>query len=436
MNRARTWLVGTAAAVGLLAVAIAVAVSLIPSDEELAAKAASGLQDALGARVTIGALHWHLLPVPRVDIEDAVVHQPQPITLKRLLVYPDTSALWRRVVRIKRAELDGAVVPQVSLRGLGKNAAAGAAPGGFSLDPVPLERFEFRDVTWRSRTNIPVIYSGEVDFDAGWRPREATVRRPAFAPVTDMVLTRQGQEDRWSVRINVGGGTLNGAVQLQTAPSGRMHLSGQLQPRGIEVSSALEAFNRRPALAGKATGETTLSADGDTVLVLAQSLHTTTPFVMGRSTLLRFDLDKAIRTIGKEHSGQTTLESIKGILETQNQPDGMVVYFKQVEAKSGALSASGQARLLNRHIDAEFAVDLVNGVVGVPFKVTGPVNNVSVSMPAGAVAGAVVGTAVLPGVGTAIGARIGATIGKIFGSGPDTKKSPATDSKAGGQRGS
>jgi uncharacterized protein (DUF697 family) len=108
-------------------------------------------------------------------------------------------------------------------------------------------------------------------------------------------------------------------------------------------------------------------------------------------------------------------------MDTQNTPEGMVVMFNDVHAKSGALSASGKARLFNRHVDAALAVDLVDGVVGVPLKITGPVNAVKVSLPAGAVAGAVVGTAVLPVVGTAIGARLGAALGKIFGSGPAPK---------------
>jgi phage tail tape-measure protein len=63
--------------------------------------------------------------------------------------------------------------------------------------------------------------------------------------------------------------------------------------------------------------------------------------------------------------------------------------------------------------------------VGVPLKVSGPLGQVQVSVPAGAVAGAALGTAVLPGIGTAIGARIGAAMGRIFESAPADQKSPA-----------
>jgi hypothetical protein len=53
---------------------------------------------------------------------------------------------------------------------------------------------------------------------------------------------------------------------------------------------------------------------------------------MGKSTLLRFDLDKAVRTAGKEHAGQTPLESITGRLDTQNTPQGMVVTYTGLKA--------------------------------------------------------------------------------------------------------
>ena len=70
-------------------------------------------------------------------------------------------------------------------------------------------------------------------------------------------------------------------------------------------------------------------------------------------------------------------------------------------------------------------MDLVDGFVGVPLVISGPTDNVQVSVPKGAVAGAVVGTALLPDVGTAIGARLGAAIGKFFSAAPAPSASAA-----------
>lgn len=414
MTRANKWLLGLGVAVLVVGAAWVALLRWLPSDEELARRASVELEARLGTKVRVGALHWRLFPSPAVVMEDAATEQPQPILIKKLTAYPDVFALLQRRIKIDRADLEGAVVPQLSLRGLGSGGEKDEA----AAEELPLARFVFRDVTWISRRGIAVVYDGEVDFDPGWRPRKAELRRPGFRPATDLALTRQGQEDRWAARIHVGGGTADGEIRLDFRAGGRMHLEGELQPKDVEVESMLAAFNRRSIIAGKASGETTLSANGDTVGELARSLHTQTPFTIGKSTLLRFDLDKAVRTAGKEHAGQTPLDSVTGRLDTQNTPQGMVVTYTDLKAASGSLTASGQAKVANRRIEAEFAVDLVDGIVGVPLSVSGPLDNVAFSVPKGAIAGAVVGTAVLPGVGTAIGARVGATLGKIFSPGP------------------
>ena len=425
MTRARRWLLGLGLVLGLSALLWVAMVRLVPSDDELARRAAVELETWLGVKVSVGALRWRLLPAPTLVIENVVTAQPQPIVIQRLTASPDLLALWQRRMKINRADLQGAVVPQLSLRELFARPDQGRKPGEPSVGDVPLARLVFRDVTWVSRHGVPVIYDGEVDFDPGWRPRQAQLRRPDFKPATDLALTRQGQEDRWAARINVGGGTAHGAVELQTRPNGRFHLDGALQPQGIEVASALAAFNRHSLVAGKASGDTVLSANGDTAAELAQSLHTKTTFTMGSSTLLRFDLDKAIRSAGTEYAGQTPLESVTGQVDTQNTPQGMVVDYTGIKASSGTLSISGKARVANRQIEAELAVDLVDGLVGVPLRLSGPLANAKVSVPRGAMLGAAVGTAVLPGIGTAIGARVGATMGKLFGSESDPKKGQA-----------
>jgi len=418
MQRKHKWMWGFGVLVALLGGAWLALLLLLPSDEELAARASVELQGRLGVQVKVGELRWRLFPVPAVVVHEVATVQAQPITIRRLTVYPNLPALMDGRVKLERAELDGAVVPQLSLRALDK----GAGKVNETPDTTPLDRFVFRDLTWISRRGLAVVYDGEIDFDPKWRPRQAQLRRPGVQPATDLTLTRQGQEDRWTTAIRVGGGRAEGEVEIKTRDNGRLRLEGRLKPQRIEVASALAAFNRKSVISGEASGDTALVADGDTVGELAQSLQTRTLFTMGRSSLLRFDLDKAVRSLGKDHSGQTTLDTVAGLMVTQNTPQGMVTSFSGIKATSGALTASGQARIANRQVDAEFAVDLVDGVVGVPLKVSGPFEDVKVSAPTGVVAGAVVGTAVLPGIGTAIGARVGATLGKIFSPDPAPAK--------------
>ena len=420
MRRGQKWMVAAgvlAALVGAVWLALA---RLVPSEDELAAQAAAELQSRLGVPVRIGSLRWQFMPVPAVVLRDVRSDQAQAITVKQLTAYPDLRSLLDGRLKLYRADLEGAVLPQLALRELNKGPDA----ANLGAAAIPLERLVFRDVTWISRFGRPLVVEGEVEFDPNWRPRQAQLRRPEVQSLTDLTLTRQGQEDRWTTRINLGGGTVNGEMELQARPNGRLHLAGALQPRGVEVAAAMAAFDRHSVVSGKASGETAVSADGATVGELAQTLHTKTSFTMGRDTLLRMDVQKTIRSLGKERSGQTPLDSVTGQLDTRNTPKGMVVSVTGIRASSGVFTASGKARIARRQIDGEFAVDLVDGLVGVPLQLSGPLEKVEVSVPRSAIAGAVIGTAVLPGVGTAIGARLGATLGKIFSSEPERKNAP------------
>lgn len=430
MMRAHKWLAGLGVAAAALAVLGLVLASFIPSSEELAQRASARLEAALGVPVGVGAVQWRLFPSPRVVLENAATRQAQPVEVNKLTLHLRMAALWQLRFQVDRAELQGAVLPQLALAGLGRQWPAAPHNAPETSGPeLPLAHLDFQDVTWVSRHGNRLVFEGQVQFDPGWRPRTVQLRRPDVTPATDLTLTRQGHEDRWDLRIHLGGGTADGTVQLHTASQGAMRLSGQLQPRGIEVASALQAFNHRAIIAGRASGDTTLSARGVNAAELAQSLHTTTRFTMGRARLLRFDVDKAIRSAGKDYAGETPLTSVAGQLDTHNTPRGLVADFVQLKAGSGVLSVSGQARVANRQVDAEFSVDLVDGLVGIPLKVSGPLARVQVSVPAGAVAGAALGTAVLPGVGTALGARLGAAVGRIFESEPADNKGPASGQK-------
>ncbi len=426
MTRAGKWLLG-AGALALLGLLLA---SVLPSSEELTQRASTRLEAVLGVPVSVGAVQWRLLPSPRVVIESAATRQAQSVEVKRLTLYPRIAALWQLRFQVDRVEVEGAVLPQLSLPPFGRRPpdASPGPPGQPEMartEDLPLAQLDFQDVTWVSRRGNRVVFEGQVQFDPGWRPRTLQIRRPGVTPATDLTLTRQGQEDRWQARIKLGGGTADGELQLHTAGQGGMRLTGQLQPRGIDVVSAMQAFNHRSVMAGTASGNTTLSARGANAAELAQSLHTTTHFTMAHARLLRFDVNKAVRSAGKEHAGETPLNAASGQLDTHNTPNGMAADFTRLKANSGVLSVSGKVRVANRQVDGEFSVDLVDGWVGVPLKVSGPLGQVQVSVPAGAVAGAALGTAVLPGIGTAIGARLGAAIGRIFGAEPADQKSSA-----------
>ena len=76
---------------------------------------------------------------------------------------------------------------------------------------------------------------------------------------------------------------------------------------------------------------------------------------------------------------------LKTALSGQLQLDGKL---KPQKARSGALSESGDATLANRRIEAEFVVDLVDDIAGVPLAISGPTGDVQGSVLKGAVASA------------------------------------------------
>ena len=429
MTLTRPWALGAGLLLATLALAATAVAWRLPSNAVLAERTSAALETTLGVPVLVGSLEWQLLPTPRLVLNTLRTSQTQPITVEKITVRLGALALLQGQIQIRRADVVGAVVHQVSLgvrqaSGLANNATPEF--GGFQLHALPLAELVFSDVTWVTRNGIAVVYDGEVRFDASWRPRTAQLQLPQAKTTATLALTRQDDADRWNVSARVGGGTLDGSVTLgtgnPTSTGPRLTLNGQLQPRGIEVAQALAAFNRQSVVRGAASGETMLTAQGAHVGELVQSLQTRTSFLMQPATLLKFDLDKAIRSAGQDTAGQTALDTVAGELATRNTPSGMVLRFTEVKARSGRLSAAGQATLANRQIDAELAVDLVDGLVGIPLRVRGPMDKPQVSVPPGAVAGAVVGTAVLPGVGTAIGARVGSGIGgvidKLFGNTP------------------
>jgi len=422
MKRGQKWALSLGIAGAVLGAAWLAVARWLPTDEELAARLTAEAEERLGVKVSIGSAHWSLLPRPVVVVNDFRTQQAQPVVIRQLNAHPNARALLQRKLVFDRIDIDDAVFPRNSVR------AFHAKPGASGLDAgdgALLERFEFRNLTWISYSGIAVVYDGEIDFDPHWRPRQAELRRPGIKPAFTLTLKREADADRWQARIHVGGGTMHGNVALKTTANGAMHLSGQLAPHDIEVASAVSTFNRRSPVGGKVEGQTVLSANGKSVGELTDSLHTRTLFSIDPATVLRFDLDKAISTRGKERDGQTALQELTGQLDTQNTDEGMRATYTDIKARAGKYTATGKATIYHRQIEGSGTLYLVEGRTGVPFTVSGPVDKPTASMPPGVFAGAAIGTAVLPGIGTDIGASIGGALGRIFKGGAQQPVAPA-----------
>jgi uncharacterized protein involved in outer membrane biogenesis len=436
MTRARRWIAVSALAVLLAAGGLALlAYLLLPSDEELATEIATRFEKASGIGLRIGAAHWALRPTPVVALEDVATAQEPPITVRRIVVRPHLAALWQRRIAVDLVEVDGAVLPRSSVhafRGRWQaDAATSALAGAWTLAEIPVERLRLRDVTWIDRRGIALAYDADLVFDPQWRPREAEASRRELAPPARLRLEREGGEDRWRTLIEVGGGTWNGESELQTLAGGRLRLTAQLAPKDVDVDALVRSFGRHSVVEGRLHGQTSLDAEAENVSGLVRRLHTRTRFTIAPAVLNGFDLRKAISSTGFSRGGRTPLDQLSGTLDTQAGEDGVMLRYTGLQARSGVLTASGSATVFNRRLDGEAAVDIVDGVVGVPLKLGGTLDAPQLSLTGGALTGAAVGSAVLPGVGTAIGARIGQQVERLFGGGEAKKPAgPASSAPA------
>ena len=442
----RRWLLGIAAALLLGAGALVWVVSTrLPTDDEVAAKIADAFQERFGVALKVGGAHWALVPVPVLVLSDIATDQPRPITLRRVTVRLDPAPLLRRVIAVDEIEIEGLVLPRASFRAFrgrgpkpqeGRGGGIVPLPAPWTLAAVPVEQLRWRDVTWIDRRDIALAYDGEIRFDPGWRPRQARLERAGLEPPAQPVrlrLDRQAGQDRWRTRIDAGGGTWNGVSRLEIQPDGKIQLSADLEPRQIDIESLAQAFGRRTSVAGRFSGTTTLRAEAagtDELGALIRGLHTRTTFSVQPATLTRLDVAKAVTTAGISRGGTTRLDELTGTLDTQGTEDGVVMQYSNLKARSGVLTASGNLKLFNRRLDGEIAVDLVDGVVGVPLKIGGTAGDPELSLTGGALTGAAIGSAVLPGVGTAIGARLGQQVEKMLGGGKPEKPAPKPVSKA------
>ncbi|SFP76652.1 hypothetical protein [Variovorax sp. 770b2] len=429
----RRWLIGIAAVllIGIGALVWFVS-SRLPSDEEVAARISEGFEKRFGVGLKIGGAHWALLPTPVLVLSDIATDQPRPVTLRRVTAQLKLSELLHRVIAVDELEIESLVLPRESVRafrGKGPKPHEGgnviALPAPWTLAPIPLEQVRWRDVVWIDRRDIALAYDGEIAFDTHWRPRQARVERAGATPLARLRLDREAGQDRWRTRIDVGGGTWNGVTLFETPADGKLRLSAELDPRQVDIEGLVQAFGRRTSVAGKVNGHSTLVAEADEANelgALMRSLHTRTTFSVQPATLTRLDIAKAVSTAGISRGGTTPLDELTGTLDTQGTEDGIVMRYTNLKARSGVLTASGNLRLFNRKMEGDIAVDLVDGVVGVPLKIGGSVSDPEVSLTGGALAGAAVGSAVLPGVGTAIGARVGQQVEKLFGGGEPEKK--------------
>ncbi len=395
---------------------------------EREATAALGLPVRL-ARVAVDA--W---PLPVVVLEGLEIQAQPALTLARVEVRPVWTALLSGRLEVATLWVREAVLPQATVlllaaklkdpsRDAGAPPSAGTDAG--TDEPAPgvgrwPRRVVLDGVTWVDARGRGTTVVADLDVEPDGWPGAVDVRITDGAMRGAKALLRreagQGPALAWTLKLDVGGGTVEGPMSV-TPPDAKARelvFEGRLETRGVEVA-ALTAPSR--PLTGRLDASTTLSARIDpgaaSAAAVTDALRTQTRFTVHNAVLQGLDLAKAVVSVGLSRGGLTELDTLEGQLGTR----GQTLQLSQLVAKSGVLAASGEVTVApSRALSGRLSVDVTRGasggVVSVPLAVGGTLDDPSVTLSRSALLGAAIGTAILPGVGTGAGANLGERIGE------------------------
>lgn len=414
MRRLAKWLLVALVLLVLLFAGVAVALQQWVGSADFRGRAAQQASAALGVPVEFGALTVDVWPVPAVAVDRLQVRTRPAITLERVEARPRWQALLQGRLEIATLVVRNAVIPEQTLAVL----AAGAQKQGDkpqradprrSIAMVP-RRAILDGVTWVWAKGGRSTIDAQFGLAADGLPQDGRIEvREGRFQGAKAALDR-APEGHWSLRADLGGGTVKGRLQLQPRPRGTPLLVAQLDTAGFEVA-ALTAPSR--TLTGRIDANTTLRADLGAAGSLVDGVHSETRFTVRNAVVHGLDLARAVKTIGLSRGGETALDTLAGQVVTR----GRSVQLSNLVATSGLLSATGSvaiapSRALSGRITVDLAASAAGGAFGVPLAVGGTLDAPSVTLTRGALLGAALGTAMAPGVGTGAGAKLGDQIGE------------------------
>jgi hypothetical protein len=461
------WLVFLALGLLLLLAAVIFMLQHWVSTDDFRQRVEREAAAALGVPVTLDHVAVDVWPLPAVALSGIVVQSKPAIALARVEVRPQWQPMLQGRLVVATLLVRHAVLPQQGIDAVllalqkkkqiasavpaapikqgqpPQNIASPAPEQGGPGDLLPRHTV-LDDVSWLSATGARTTLEGELRLGDDGLPDSASLKL-LKGNLQGLAATLKRQEKagfeqgsaaaagagQWALRVAVGGGTVEGLLDLQRSPvtasaassrtaaaGAELVLQGQLQTRGVEVS-ALTAPNK--PLTGRLEASTTLRARAATTSALVEALQTRTTFTVRKAVLNSVDLAKAVQTVGLSRGGQTALDTLSGQLNSQGQH----LQLSNLVASSGALSATGgvalsPARALSGKLAVNVAGDskigtALGGAVGVPLTVGGTLDNPELTLSRSALLGAAVGTALMPGVGTAAGANLGERLRGLFG---------------------
>ncbi|MEO6018182.1 MAG: AsmA family protein, partial [Polaromonas sp.] len=349
MAKAFKWLVFLALGGMVLLGAVAFTLHRWVASEDFRQRVEREASAALGLPVTLQGVAVAVWPLPAVALSGISVQSKPPLTMERVEVRPlwqpllhgrlEVATLLVRRALLPQQGIDAVLLalqkkkqlaPAVAVRPgpapqATKTAGPDAAtvPQAAGLNWLP-RRTVLDNVTWVSAAGARTTVEGEAKLGADGLPDSAQLKLlqgnlqglRATLKREDASAAVPAAGDQWGLRVDVGGGTVEGKLQLQRSPAtaaapagNELLLRGQLQTHGVEVS-ALTAPAR--ALTGQLDAATTLNARAATTAGLVDALQSHTTFTVRNAVLNGLDLAKAVKTVGLSRGGQTRLDTLAG----------------------------------------------------------------------------------------------------------------------------
>jgi hypothetical protein len=442
MAKVFKWLVFLALGLMVLLAAVAFTLHRWVGTDDFRRRVEREASAALGVPVALDRVAVDVWPLPAVALSGISVQSKPPLTLERVEVRPQWQPLLKGRLAVSTLLVRKAVLPQQGIdavllllqkkktpaQAAAAAAAAQAQAGEAAQAPTDWlpRRTVLDEVTWVNATGARTTVNAEARLGDDGLPDSVALKLvQGNLKGLEASLKRDEPQagaagDQWALRVDVGGGKVEGRLGLKKVPVAaapareELQLQGKLQTQDVEVS-ALTAPSK--SLTGRLEATTTLNARAATTGALVDALQSQTTFTVRNAVLNGLDLAKAVKTIGLSRGGQTQLDTLAGQVNTH----GKAAQLNNLVASSGALSATGEvaispAKALSGRVSVNLAGDsklgsALGGAVGVPLVVGGTLDKPEVTLSRSALLGAAIGTVLMPGVGTGAGAGVGEKIG-------------------------
>ena len=418
MKRIWKWLAAVLLVLVLLLGAVAAALQQWVGSADFRDRVARQLSAVLGVPVALGHISVDVWPLPAVALEQVQVQSQPPLSLERVEARPSWMPLLQGRREIATLVVRNAVVPEQALAAIAatfdKNQRAvkrdgGRANAGGSVPVLLPRRIVLDEVTWAYARGGSTTVDAQARLDPDGLPEsvKVAVSKGRFQGAR-ATLTRDA--GRWLLHADIGGGTVQGPIEVQSGAKGLSVVQSQLTTSNVELSALTE---RSRLVTGRLDGQTTLRGEFGGPGAIVDTIQSQTRFTVRHAVLHGIDLVQAVKSVGLNRGGETPIDTFAGILVTH----GRSIQLNNLVATSGQLSATGNVAMAPNHsLSGRITVDLASraasGAIAVPLAVGGTLESPSVMLTEGALLGAAIGTAIAPGVGTGAGARIGDRLGE------------------------